>query len=250
MIIVGGCSFTDKNMPKSAIPNPMDFKMWPELLSEKLNTDVINTAKCGSGNERIYHSVMNEIFKHDEKKIDRVIISWTEWTRQDFMVGNTWKSIVPKIKDMKDEHTKARLYDYAKLNQWYNECFNNDYPNIENVIRKNLHFFYSMYAVCKQKNIELRMFQMLNCINNYYNNEFELEALKFKSISEMLDNNITLELNGKIFYGWPGIKRIGGYTLMDVLKRKNQFMPINHIDAHPNEKSQKYIMELIYNEIY
>lgn len=250
MIIVGGCSFTDKNMPKSAVPNPMDFKMWPELLSEKLNIEVINTAKCGSGNERIYHSVMNEIFKHDEKKIDRVIIAWSEWTRQDFMVGDTWKSIVPKIKDMKDEHTKTKVYDYAKLNQWYNECFNNDYPNIENVIRKNLHFFYSMYAVCKQKNIELRMFQMISSVNNYYQSEIEMDVLKSKTDHELIKNNITLELDDKIFWGWPCLRSLGGIELIRYLEKNDQYIRINHIDAHPNDLGQKYIMEFIYNEIY
>ena len=48
-IIVGGCSFTDKFYPYTTKPLPHTFKMWPELLSDKTNIEVINTAKCGIG---------------------------------------------------------------------------------------------------------------------------------------------------------------------------------------------------------
>ena len=58
-IIVGGCSFTDKNMPKRAVPNPMDFKMWPEILGEITNYEIINTARCGAGNKKIFSDVTN-----------------------------------------------------------------------------------------------------------------------------------------------------------------------------------------------
>ena len=40
-IIVGGCSWTEKDYPKFAKPKPLDFKMWGELIGEKLNCEVI-----------------------------------------------------------------------------------------------------------------------------------------------------------------------------------------------------------------
>ena len=67
-IIVGGCSFTDKFYPFTVKPVPLHFKMWPELLSDKTNIEVINTAKCGIGNERIFHNVVSEIFNNDNIK--------------------------------------------------------------------------------------------------------------------------------------------------------------------------------------
>ena len=60
-IIVGGCSFTDKNYPKFARPKPLDFKMWPEHIGSMLNKEVINTARCGYGNQAIYHQKSNLI---------------------------------------------------------------------------------------------------------------------------------------------------------------------------------------------
>ena len=112
MIIVGGCSFTDKEQPKSAQPMPLEFKMWPELLSEKTNTNVINLAICGIGNEIIFNRVVSEISKHD--KIDYVIVGWTEWTRQDFMIKHKddWRTLVPRQRDVVDKKLDREVFDY------------------------------------------------------------------------------------------------------------------------------------------
>ena len=74
-IIVSGCSFTDKNMPKHAKPNAMDFKMWPEVLGEVTEREVINVGVCGSGNRSILHNVVKEVLKHNPKDIDAVIVA-------------------------------------------------------------------------------------------------------------------------------------------------------------------------------
>ena len=44
-IIVGGCSFTDRFYPYTTKPLPHTFKMWPELLSDKTNIEVIKRSK-------------------------------------------------------------------------------------------------------------------------------------------------------------------------------------------------------------
>ena len=68
-IIVGGCSWTEKDYPKSARPKPLDFKMWGELIGEKLNCEVINVAKGGYGNKAIYHQTLKAIMNN---KVDHV----------------------------------------------------------------------------------------------------------------------------------------------------------------------------------
>ena len=62
-IIVGGCSFKDKNYPSRAKPKPLNFKMWPEVIGELYDCEVINTAKCGFGNMAIYHETLDAIIK-------------------------------------------------------------------------------------------------------------------------------------------------------------------------------------------
>ena len=85
-IIVGGCSFTDYVMPEKAQPNPMNFKMWIAYIE---GYNVINTARCGSGNRKIFSNVIQEVLKHDAKDIAYVIVAWTEWIRQDILTDNS-----------------------------------------------------------------------------------------------------------------------------------------------------------------
>ena len=73
-------------------------------MAERTGKKVINTAKCGSGNRRIFETVITELFKHD---IEQVIVGWTEWTRQDFLVKNGWHTVVPRKNDDRDKITKA-----------------------------------------------------------------------------------------------------------------------------------------------
>ena len=83
-IIVGGCSVTDKNYPKTARPNSLDFKMWPEIIGDKLNCEVINTAKCGFGNQAIFHETLKAVWENIDD-IEHVYVMWSEWARQDFL---------------------------------------------------------------------------------------------------------------------------------------------------------------------
>ena len=119
-IIIGGCSFTDKDMPKKVVPNPMDFKMWPEILGEITNYEIINTARCGAGNKKIFSDVTNEIVKHEPKDIAYVIVAWSEWTRQDILSDNTpftdsaWRTIVPHISDERDKILEEKKLETKK----------------------------------------------------------------------------------------------------------------------------------------
>ena len=99
-IIVGGCSFTDKNYPRRAKPKPLDFKMWPELVGEMYGYEVINTACCGYGNQAIYHKTLQGILSN-LGDIEHVYIMWSEFSRQDFLVQNDedFETLVPQSKD-------------------------------------------------------------------------------------------------------------------------------------------------------
>ena len=118
-IIVGGCSFTDKNMPKNARPKPLDFKMWPEYIAEWSKCKVINTAVQGYGNQAIYHNTLKEIL-NNLGNIKHVYIMWSEWARQEFLLGykpkdnNDWPvTVIPRLEN--DEYNKTQaFYQSAK----------------------------------------------------------------------------------------------------------------------------------------
>ena len=247
-IIVGGCSFTDKFYPYTTKPLPHTFKMWPELLSDKTNIEVINTAKCGIGNERIFHSVIAEIFNNEN--IERVIVAWTEWTRQDFLVNNNWVTLKPNLKVSATCKPKYGVYDLHELQNWYNNAFGSSYPTPENIVNKNINLFYSLYAICKSRDIELKMFQMINAFNRYQikDNDYEHD-IKIAQKS-MISNPISTEINEDMFWGWPVFGKLGGIELVRHLDRNNKYHAISDVDHHPNEETQKNIMEFIYENIF
>ena len=79
-LIVSGCSYTDNY---AATQNLEPFKLWPELLAEKLDMDCINLAKCGFGNKAIYTTLTERII--NEKNVGLVIPMWTEFQRVSFL---------------------------------------------------------------------------------------------------------------------------------------------------------------------
>ena len=49
-LIFDGCSFTDKDY--------YDFRIWPDIIGDKIGCEVVNNAKSGSGNQMIAHRVI------------------------------------------------------------------------------------------------------------------------------------------------------------------------------------------------
>lgn len=246
MIVVGGCSFTDSNWPKKAKPNPKDFKMWPELLADKLDTKVINTAKSGCGNERIYNTVVDAIMKYNP---DRVIVAWTEWTRMDFMVSKPteYHTVVPRLQDETDIYGR-RVYDYNYLNEWYESRFGDRYPDIKDVVSKNLRYFYSLYCIAIERNIELNMFQMLPPISRIMKDNDSHEGMMRQVKQEIIGNPVSLLLDN-CFWNFPPLRDFGGYYIGELLEKQGRFTRVSGVDNHPDEDTQKNIMELIYDEI-
>jgi len=76
-LIVSGDSFTDYRYT-----NTHGFPVWPDILGEMLDMEVINMGNCGSGNEYIYGSIIDHLPK--ESSIGLVVAMWSESCRLDF----------------------------------------------------------------------------------------------------------------------------------------------------------------------
>ena len=266
-IIVGGCSFTDYATPSEARPNPMDFKMWPAYIE---GYDVINTAKCGSGNRKILSSVMQEVLKHEPKDIKYVIVAWSEWTRQDILTDNSdftdspWRTLIPKIDDEKDKHVKGIPHNEKFVNEFY-ETIQAKYPKDKDIINDQLQMMYLLQCFCNDNNINLLQFQMLRTFNKFrkesnttanydtketlypdqYPTDFEMQQRKQREY-DLMTNPISLLIDESKFLGFPILKGLGGYTMIDLLYKKyGESYRINSIDAHPNEDAQRFIAEVV-----
>ncbi len=266
-IIVGGCSFTDYAMPSKAKPNPMDFKMWPAYLE---GYDVINTAKCGSGNRKILSSVIEEVLKHEPKDIKCVIVAWSEWTRQDILADNQYhtsspfRTIIPKIDDERDKLVKETPHNETFVDNFY-KSIQARFPKDKDIMNDNLQMMYQFQCFCNELHINFLQMQMLPTYNKFrkesnttanydtketldpdqYPTDLEMKKRKIRE-HDFIKNPITLLLDDDKFIGFPIFQGLGGYTIIDLLRKKyGESYRINGIDAHPNEESQRFIAEVV-----
>ena len=248
-IIVGGCSFTDKDFSITANPpiaNP--FLSWPEVLGTLTGKEVINTAKSGSGNRRIYQKVLNEIIKHDD--VEHVIVGWSEWTRQDFLVKggraeDGWHTIVPRMADERDKITAMKVVDENVLFDFYMDAFNFDYPAPHQIVNENLNQFYSLQCICKERNIKLKMFQMIYPVNAFFsadNDKLKMYTTTF--MKSVLSHPLLLEMDNT-FWGWPIFEDIGGINVLRYLENRDLWEAVSHVDKHPNKETHENIAKFI-----
>ena len=87
LLITGGCSHSDSNYSAYKSRN---IKVWPELVADKLNCDLINVAKKGMGNDYISGALMDAVMDNKDRDII-VMILWTSGDRCNlFDVGTLW----------------------------------------------------------------------------------------------------------------------------------------------------------------
>jgi len=94
-LYVTGCSFTYGDGLDEAI---RPSKNWAGLIGEKLNLPVINDAKGGGGNDRIFRTAMTSISKLiSENKNPLVIICWSARHRREIfdVQKNDYRPLLP-----------------------------------------------------------------------------------------------------------------------------------------------------------
>jgi hypothetical protein len=112
-ILASGDSFTDRNFRSVDYPDyDCSFKKWPELLANRLQTNVINLGKCGVDNDHIFYSAYDHILDNHEK-IELVVIGMTEAWR--FTAYNNF--LVNPIALVSKNLSIREWHDYEKVNE-------------------------------------------------------------------------------------------------------------------------------------
>ena len=146
ILLVSGCSFTDKNFVSDYHPEiDTSWPKWPELLAEKLNMDCINLGKMGAGNEYIYISLLEQIVKMKSSDIGLIIPAWTGAGRKDWKLKGRWQNVAG-----------MPYATYMSTN-----------GDIEWRMERSMAYYYSFQEICKQNNWPLKQFQMLPIFRGY-----------------------------------------------------------------------------------
>tara|TARA_B100000927_G_C16421690_1_gene451635 strand:+ start:65 stop:805 length:741 start_codon:yes stop_codon:yes gene_type:complete len=243
ILLVSGCSYTDKNFKSDFHPDiDVSWPKWPAILGKKLDMDVINHGYCGSGNEYIYNSLINHLAGGTEN-IGLVIAGWTRVPRRDFKVGERRFNIRwDNHGDMKYFQMKTLMYQYSLQ----------EVCKSLNVPHKQIHILdpYES-AVAEQtemygedKHLQKQEWSMNN---PYMVNQLDRRYTRKDAIRTLVSSPYYNAIDEKTFIGWPVEQRLGGFCAWDKLDEDKHF--VSELDRHPNRIGQEIIAELIHENL-
>ena len=220
VLLVSGCSYTDKTFRSDFHPNiDTGWPKWPELLGKKLDMDVVNYGYCGSGNEYIYSSLLDHLTSNPIKDIGLVIPGWSRVPRRDFNVGN-------------------RKYNI----RWDN------HGDMKYFMMRSLRYYYSLQEVCKSLKVPYKQIHILDPYESAVVEQNELfNMTREDAMKEFMASSYYDKIDEKNFIGWPIESKLGGFCAWDKLDADKHF--ISEIDRHPNRQGQEIIAELIYENL-
>ena len=220
VLLVSGCSYTDKTFRSDFHPNiDTGWPKWPELLGKKLDMDVVNYGYCGSGNEYIYSSLLDHLTSNPIKDIGLVIPGWSRVPSRDVNVGN-------------------RKYNI----RWDN------HGDMKYFMMRSLRYYYSLQEVCKSLKVPYKQIHILDPYESAVVEQNELfNMTREDAMKEFMSSSYYDKIDEKNFIGWPIESKLGGFCAWDKLDADKHF--ISEIDRHPNRQGQEIIAELIYENL-
>nr|BAR29739.1 hypothetical protein [uncultured Mediterranean phage uvMED]BAR29784.1 hypothetical protein [uncultured Mediterranean phage uvMED] len=252
-LIVSGCSWGDPNFISAEHPD-MDtsWKMWPEILAEKLDMQLINFCKSGQGQEYIYSTLIDKIQTMPISQIGLMIPAWSTAPRRDYQMSG--------FQTRKNLWT-ADMYDWRGC--------------IEYWIDRSMRYYYSFQSIMQLHRIPYRQVQMVHMYTGYMWEQFRQRKATF--IQNVPKNIKALEhagtygedkLDGDDYIWKKNYKKMcrdqvlsnSYYNKIDknfinwmdpgeAHDIKPNIDRISEKDLHPSEKGQQQIAEFIYDRL-
>jgi hypothetical protein len=202
-------------------------KIWPELLSNKLNLKLNNVAEPASGNDSIFHKFINTIDKFESG--DVVIIGWSNLSRFRWAQNTIWLKKTPSnniiineqegiskqtineiILNKSHKSREYEIYDYEKI-----------ISKLNSLIGIETYFWSSDERVINNLPDNERICKKYLCgdlVGDYYTSMLSLVY------GEVPDSTIEKETNGLIndqHFGLNGQKYMCDIFFKHIIKYKN-----------------------------
>jgi hypothetical protein len=255
-LITIGCSFTRdilsfshvsrgvfENSSRGVFKPGYDFPVWPTLLAEKLDMDCLNLGRGGMGNDYISAKLVDTVLSEKKEDIGLVVLMWSGWQRMDFNynpnrnilhdVKSGWVSLFPH-----KDNSSTEVYPMNREGRIVLLKYN----NTVSVTMKSLRHF--LIAQKLLEDIPYLMIQGVHPIGGVDERRGLLWMQTF------LNSKIFDEIDEKKFIGWPIMREIGGYNVIDMLDKldpERTQLRISKEDHHPNAEGNKIIAQEIYN---
>ena len=214
-LLVSGCSWTHGH------EDNLDYLLWPEILSQRLDLECLNLGQRGCGNEYIFSRIYDTVMQRDD--IAAVVVMWTDYFRMDFdlFLGSKF----PKQIKYPDIET---LFDWPQ-----------DKRSAKGVSEKSVRSVFILQSLLENLQIPYLQLQGLPPIN--VNNEKTKRSFIKECVYTMIDTQYDIN---KKYMNWPPMNQIGGKCVEDLLSTSEFYD--NH--NHPNKSGHNHISEMIYNE--
>ena len=213
--------------------NP-SFPLWPELLGEMLDMDVINLGLSGTGNEYIYNSLIDNLSTIDN--IGLTVSCWSSHDRLDFNFPQACKTL----------RIDTNNFEHWLYTGWPERVKNKYKPVVDSMLEKNMvsseyNFFKSLRWYHAYQNFcEVNNISYLQCSAILGGSGSANVKNNVKSM--MLDHPIFYQIKEDNFIGWPIFNSLGGFNMDDKIGDNR----VSEEDYHPNAKGHKIMADILY----
>lgn len=226
-----------KRFKKGELP-----KGWMELLSIKLNTQLINYSKMGLSNTNIFQIICDKI--RYVQPNDVVIIGWTFKMRYQVVstydkgfcsFSNVLPSFLPEHTTMSNESMNEFLI-HKNHEYWVNEiyCYEKLLSHLSDVIGFDIYFWSFDEEIGKsyKENTNMKYYLGKENLYEYYESE------SYKNLN--IETNCTIDFENYGF--WRHLEQLGMQQICDETKGE-----VN--DGHIDELGHKILCDLFYYQI-
>lgn len=238
-IVTLGCSFTHKYTNKVN-------KVWPEIVADEYNADLINLGKSGKGNRHQVNELLDYIMTSGAP--DKVYWLMTEWDRTDTNTPKTLQAV--DYQNQIDSGNVKIFYDVVRRSSGNHDMARRE-MRLSEILAKatptqytidcNIMMIVQVQEICKELGIDLKIMQGLHPFvyeRGSYDKKRIAKEIIFSKYHKLLDiDNII---------GFPWIDISGGSCLLDKPDWYDYTMSTD--DIHPSQKGHDYIASLFLDE--
>lgn len=244
--------YIDDKMVKVEWQYKKEFKLWPEIVAQNYDLDLINLSESGAGNYSIFSMALDSIVTLKPKKL---IVVWSGWDRFDFeadevqmkrRIINNSEVIKTNFTLRPKNNTRTAWIRYHGIYTTNNTKYNTNCLdeikevgafNMSACINMLMRLAYSLQETCKSLKIDLKMFQSVRPFSTILDNEIASKKIISDPYIDKIDENI--------FKGFPTLDYIGGKCFSDILHTRDFRFRISEHDGHPNEEGHKKIARYV-----
>lgn len=237
--VVVGCSYASDWATHIGLPR---FTIWPELLAEHFNLELVNLSRPGASNKEIVSKALDAVVKY--KDMEALFVMWTEFDRISFQSDQPWwKSFSAETSLREKVECFPGCQEISKV------MLENDCVQLQAMVDDTIRTMYTFQTV--MEHLDINYIHMQGPSPNPF---FDYSVYDFsKAITKAPHFDLIQESK---LLGWPCTRNIAGWNMDDFFRFhvKDDNLKFEDCtidgenDAHPNRLGNQYIFHIMKNQ--